>query len=180
MHNRVYIKNGKMFAYYFCQERDRKGLQYCDAEFVKINVIDEMFLDKLKEIRLNPEYVYPEKEKNTTDIDELKKEIRSVERSLDNLTMQLQENIASTASKYIISQMETLDRKLESLSRKLHTEEVRKVNEKTEEEEKKEIFNNICFFLDNFDKLSYKEQNELVRKIVKQCVLDGKSLSISF
>ena len=180
MHNRVYIKNGKMFAYYYCQERDRKGLQYCDAEFVKIDVIDDMFFDKLREIRLNPEYVYLATSNGTADTDGLKKEIRAVERSLENLATQLQENISSTASKYIISQMETLDRKLDSLNRELHSEEVRKANEKTEEEERKEVFNNICFLLDNLDMLSYKEQNELVRKIVKRCVLDGKNLSISF
>lgn len=180
MHNRVYVKNGIMFAYYYCQARDRMGTAYCDAEYVKIDTIDTMFLDKLKQIRIDPDFICTQEKDPAIDTDSIKKEIRITTRSLDNLTRQLQDNISSAASKYIIAQMEDLDHKLSLLNLQLQNTELQKLNQKTEEEERKTIYDNICFFLDNFDNLSYKEKNEFVRKIVKKCTLNDKELSVEF
>lgn len=181
MQNRVYIKNKRMFAYYFCPTRDRMGLKYCDSDFVKIDTIDNLFLSKLKEIRIDKSVISPHKETSSLyDIDTLKKNINSTTSAINNLTVQLQDNISSTAAKYIIAQLEKLDEKLSFLNNQLEFEELRKVSQKTQEEEQSEIYHNICFFLDNFDELSYKEKNEMIKRIVKKCVLDGTTLELAF
>lgn len=181
MQNRVYIKNDRMFAYYFCPNRDRKGKSYCDSEFVKIETIDNLFINKLKAIRIDEGFVQPQHNHPTlADINVLKKDIRMTESALANLTRQLQENVTSTAAKYIVQQIETLDQKLTTLNNQLQFEELRDNKEKSEVEEHKEIYKNICYLLDNFDDMDYKEKNELIRRTVKKCVLNGKNLEISF
>lgn len=181
MQNRVYIKNQRMFAYYFCPSRDREGINYCDADFVKIDTIDNLFIDKLKAIRIDEGFVHPQhNQRSVTDINALKKDIRSTETALANLTRQLQENVTSSAAKYIIQQIESLDQKLNSLNNQLQFEELCDTKEKTESEERKEIYKNICYLLDNFDDMEYKEKNELIRRTVKRCVLNDKNLEISF
>ena len=181
MQNRVYIKNNRMFAYYFCPDRDRKGICYCNADFVKIETIDTLFMDKLMSMRIDEDFIKPQHNQHSlADVGVLKKEIHSTEAALENLTHQLQENLASTAAKYIVQQMEHLDKKLSALNNQLQYEELRNNKEKSEVEERKEISKNICFLLDNFDDMSYKEKNELIRRTVKKCVLDGTNLEISF
>ena len=73
-----------MFAYYFCPARDREGINYCDADFVKIDTIDNLFIDKLKAIRIDEEFVHPQHNQHSvTDINALKKDIRSTESALE-------------------------------------------------------------------------------------------------
>ena len=92
---------------------DREGINYCDADFVKIDTIDNLFIDKLKAIRIDEEFVHPQHNQHSvTDINALKKDIRSTESALENLTRQLQENVTSTAAKYIVQQIENLDKNL--------------------------------------------------------------------
>ena len=170
-----------MFAYYFCPARDREGINYYDADFVKIDTIDNLFIDKLKAIRIDEEFVHPQHNQHSvTDINALKKDIRSTESALENLTHQLQENVTSTAAKYIVQQIENLDKKLNTLKNQLQLEELRDNKERSETEEREEIYKNICYLLDNFDDMAYKEKNELIRRTVKRCILNGKNLEISF
>lgn len=181
MQNSVYKKNGILFAYYYCTNRQRKGIKYCDSEFVKIETIDNLFIEKLRQIRIDENFIHPHEEPHSiNDIGSLQKEIRTTEAALENLTLQLQENVTSTAAKYIVTQIENQDKKLIALNSQLQYEEMRKNKEKSESEERKEIYKNIEFLLDNFDDMSYKEKNELIRRTVKKCVLNGKNLEISF
>ncbi len=181
MQNRVYKKNGRIFAYYYCPNRDRKGIKYCDADFVKIDTIDNLFITRLKQIRIDENFINPKHEQHSiTDINTLKKEIRFTESALENLTIQLQQNVTSPAAKYIVKQIETLDKKLSGLNNQIQYEELRNNKEKSEIEERAEIYKNICYLLDNFDGMEYKEKNELIRRTVKSCVLNGENLEVTF
>lgn len=183
MHNRVYIKNGIMFAYYFCSNMSQRGKDYCNTEYVRIDKIDQLFIDQLMQIRLDEDYITPRKIETSnadTDISLLKKEIKATEHALNNLTTQLQKNVKSTAAKYIINQIETLDNELNSLNIKLISQTQKKNYENSEQEDRNKILQNITFLLDNFDDLTYKEKNDVIKRTVKKCVLNGTNLEISF
>lgn len=180
MLTRVYQKNGILFSYYFCQARSRYGTDYCDAEFVRTDAIDNLFINKLKDIRINPDFINNKEDFKVINTSDIRKEIKSTETALHNLTAQLQDNVASTAAKYIISQMEALDQKLNVLSNQLREEEFREIHKRTIADERQEVHRNICFLLDNFDAMTYTEKNELIKKSVKNCVLDGKNLNVTF
>ncbi len=110
----------------------------------------------------------------------IKAAIKNTERSINNLTTQLQQNVESSAAKYIIAQIETLDKKLSSLQSKLRRSELLASRQRDAQEERAAIYNNICYLIDNFDNMDYTEKNELVKKITKKCILDGDELRIIF
>ena len=175
--------NHNHYSYYYCANQHRQGAKYCDAprKYVKVEALDNLFLEQLKSLRIDEDFIHPqETHRALSDVRTLKKDIRSTETALSNLTSQLQENVTSTAAKYIVAQIEKMDQKLSALNNQLRYEEIRKDKELTIQEERKEIYKSICFLLDNFEALSYKEKNELVRRTVKDCVMDGHNLHIIF
>lgn len=42
------------------------------------------------------------------------------------------------------------------------------------------VYDQICYLLNHFEILEYKEKNELIRKIVKECIFDDGNLKIIF
>lgn len=91
-----------------------------------------------------------------------------------------QKHASSSAAKYIIDQMEALDKQQSSLKASLARAEILSENKKTAASNMQQIYDNICYLVDNLDNLSYAEKNELVRKTVKSCTLQDKNLSITF
>lgn len=180
MTKRVYIKNNIRFAYYYCQTAER--WRTCPIRFYKVAEIDELFIKKLKEIKLDPKCIKLQQQTETEQSNPaaIKANIRRTEDAIKNLTIQLQQNNASSAAKYIITQIEDLDKKLSGLNMQLHRSEQLASVKRSEEQAVQDIYRNICALIDNFDTMDYSEKNELVRKITKKCVLSGDDLQIIF
>lgn len=178
---RTYVKNGIRFSYYFCDKRVRQGREYCDSEYVRVDLIDELFLKELKKIKINPDFIQLQTfDTDDTDINSLQIELNAIGIQLSNLAKALAENSSSSAAKYIITQMEDLDKQQASLKASIAQAELLAENKKTAASDRQQVYENICYLVDNLDNLSYSEKNELVRKTVKSCVLQGKNLSIIF
>lgn len=180
MANRVYIKNNIQFAYYYCQKAVQR--HSCVIRYYKIKDIDSLFIDKLREIKLNPQHIRMQSQLEEV-IDSpasIKSSIQSTEKAIRNLTTQLQDNSSSTAAKYIIAQIEEMDRTLSSLNQQLRRSEQLASKKQSADEEAKAVYQNICTLVDHFDTMDYIEKNELVKKITKKCVLDGDELHIVF
>lgn len=178
---RTYIKNGIRFSYYFCDKRVRQGREYCDSEYVRVNMIDELFMNQLKKIKINPDFIKPQiTETEDADIDTLNTELDSVIAQIGNLAKALSENSSSSAAKYIIAQMEELDRQQAALRSAIEQAELMEERKKTAADNMQTVYKNVCFLVDNFDHLSYSEKNELIRKTVRSCILNGKNLDIIF
>lgn len=86
----------------------------------------------------------------------------------------------SPAMNYIIQQISELDKQKKTLEFELRKALLQEVANKSAEEEEKEIYQNICYLLDNFEEISYSGKNELIKKIIKKCVYDGDSMRITF
>ena len=86
----------------------------------------------------------------------------------------------SAASSYIVAKIEELDQSKRTLEGALRQAQLRDNNAKSLRDMEQEIYNNICYLLDNFDSIEYNAKNELIRKIVKKCILEDKSLRIIF
>ena len=182
MANRVYVKNNIRFGYYYCQKAARQGEKQCVIRYYRIDEIDNLFIDKLKEIRLNPESIAL-RDASLTPVSNpaaIQADIKKTETAIHNLTCQLQDNAASSAAKYIIAQIETLDKKLSALNAQYRQAQLQAAEQKSQEEQYAAIYQNICYLLDHFEQMSYTEKNEIVKKITRECVLDGDNLSIVF
>lgn len=178
---RTYMKNNIRFSYYFCDKRVRQGKEYCYSGYTRVDTIDELFMNELKKIKINPDFIKLQTS-NTEDADiaSMQVELNALDTQLANLAKALAENASSSAAKYIIAQMETLDKQQASLKTSLARAEILSENKKTAASNRQQVYENICYLVDNIDHLSYSEINELVRKTVKSCTLQGKNLSITF
>lgn len=178
---RTYTQNGNTFSYYLCSKRVRRGTAACDSDYVRIGVVEDAFLQELRNIRLNPQSLdLRQPQTNFTDIKNIKDNIQKTEKAIDNLTAALAQAMQSSASAYIISQIEKLDQEKRS-----YEDELRKAIRQQSEmqnvlETRKEIYDSICYLLDNFEQIDYKGKNELIRKTIKSCILDGQKLRIVF
>lgn len=180
---RTYIKNNIIFSYYFCVDMARQGKQKCNTGYIRIDEVEKSFLQQLREIRLNPASIkMREQTSDVSDIKSIRAELQMVEDSIHNLTSALTQAMDTAASGYIINQIAELDKKKNALELSLQKAEIRARAEKSIAATRKDIYDSICYLLDNFDEISYTGKNELIKKIVKKCVLDTetKSLRIIF
>lgn len=179
---RTYVKNGILFSYYYCSDMHRQGPEKCSSGYVRVEKVEQAFLNQLGKIRFNPGgfRLRDTADENLLSSEALKIEIRNVQAAIYNLTANLMQALDSTASGYIIAKIEELDRQKKTLEAGLRRAELREESKRSSEEVEKQILENISYLLDNFDSISYKGKNELIRKTIKKCVFDGSSLRIVF
>jgi len=172
---------------YFCPNRERRGIEYCDMRSVDINLIDTEVIRIFKKISLNKnlieEYIkqgqdgiitYTTRDKNT-----ILKEIKVIEKKIENLTTALQESEGSIAVKYIVAEIEKLDKQIAGLNYELREIEFNEQENKKRNDNIDLIYSKICDYLNKFDKLSYDDKNQYLQEIIKECVWDGKELKIT-
>lgn len=178
---RTYCKNGNIFSYYYCAQMARKGKGQCNTEYIKVSSVDELFINGLKQLQLNPDGIQLQEDTSPyINIDSLRTEISNVESSIENLTSALMDHMGSSASQYIVKKIEHLDADKKRLEDNLRKAEIINASAASAADTKQIIYNNICTLLENFDKLSYMDKNELVKKTVKCCILGKNGLRIVF
>lgn len=177
---RTYKKNDILFSYYYCSKMQRQGKSACDTGYIKVDTIDSLFIQKLGKIKLNPESIILKTESGYVNTDKLHTDLKRVTDGIHNLTNALMENSSSSASSYIISQIEKLDKEKQLLEKKLSTAEQNNRDAATAAETKESIYRNICLLLDNFDDMTYTEKNELLKNTVTSCILEENGLRIIF
>lgn len=180
---RTYMKNGIRFSYYYCTNMARQGKGKCDTGYTRIEEVEDAFLKQLRRIRLNPEGFKlhrDEMDGSLQSTSSIRAELKQLQASIDNLTNALMTAMDSTASSYIVTKIEELDKSKRVLEGNLRQASLRENSMRTLQDMETEIYNNICYLLDNFDSIEYTAKNELVRKIVRKCILEDKSLRILF
>ena len=183
MEIRTYIKNGIQFSYYYCKDMARQGRAKCDTKYIRVEKVEEAFLRELRKIRFNPDGlklhcdVATDSSRSAASI---RQELKQLQLSIDNLTAALMSAMESSASSYIVAKIEELDKQKKTLEGNLRQATLQENTAKSLQETEAEIYNNICFLLDTFDDIEYQAKNELIRKIIKKCILDEQNLHIIF
>ena len=175
----------KTYDNYFCQNRNRKGKEYCDMRMIRVSILDSTLLKTLRSISLDKEmleklmenYVVPSTVRSKEIVT---KEIKALQKKIGNLTNTLQDNTNSTASKYIIAEIEKLDKQITNLNCELREISFQQKEESTKKNNVDTIYNEICLLVNKFDILTYEEKNKHLEQILKDCTWDGKELLIHF
>lgn len=180
-HDRQY---DKIYDYYFCQYRNRRGKEFCDMPMTQVHVIDDKIMDLLKELSVSKDMVKGLVKQDKKRIvarggNDINRDISTAKSKINNLTTALQANSESTATKYIIAEIEKLDKKLIGLNYELlEFEEVQKEVKKNEDSAE-DIYNKIRDYLDNFNELDYDDRNWYLMQIIKECTWNGKDLVVT-
>lgn len=177
---RTYSKNNRLFSYYYCAKMSRQGKSACDTGYIKVDTIDSLFIQKLREIKLNPASITLKTESGYINTDKMRADLKKTTDAIHNLTTALMENSGSSASSYIIAQIEKLDLEKQILEKKLIAAEQSNRDAATAAETKESIYQSICHLLDNFDTMTYTEKNELLKNTVTACILEENGLHIIF
>lgn len=181
MEVRTSIKNGITYSYYYCAKMHRMGKEYCDSGYTSIEYIDNAFIEKLKSIHLDPNSISPKEfQPSQVSSNKLLADLKTITDAIDNLTKVLMDNQNSSAVSYIITRIETLDNEKHLLESAIRKAEIAEKNIVAANETCEQIYHNICTLLTDFESMTYREKNELIRKIVKSCIFDGETLNIIF
>lgn len=179
---RTYTKNGIQFSYYYCVDMFRQGKGKCDTRYVRTEQVEKVFIRQLRRIRFNPDgfKLRPNSEDSLQGSSGIKSEIQRLDQSIGNLTVALTQAMDSPAASYIIRQIDELDKQKNLMESNLRKAQLSEAENKTLAETEAEIYDRICSLLDNFESMEYASKNEVIRKLIKKCIFDGKNLSIVF
>ena len=182
--HKVDKKYNKTYDNYFCQNRNRKGVEYCDREFTSVEALDNAVLKVLKGIALDKnvinDYIFEDKSmhvvlRSQTDVH---RDLDKLELKISNLTAAVASNPSSTAAKYLIAEIEKADKQIASLKYELMEIES---NDRKRAKEKRNIedkYKMVCHIVDSLDTADYDELNGLISELLKECIWDGESLKI--
>lgn len=120
-------KSGKVF-YYKCTLKNSSGNTRCDNANVRTDDIEKILKEKLKEYSLNKGLLRKEVEEYKKEllgtkshefksIDNIKKDIDNKKKQIENLVNQM--SLSPVAAKYIIPQIENLNKEIEDYQKKL-------------------------------------------------------------
>lgn len=183
MEVRTYLKNNIRFSYYYCTDMARQGRKKCNTAYIRIEEVEEAFLHQLRKIRFDPQgFQLRDDCTGLVDSKSLKAELKYLQESINNLTNALTQAMDTPAATYIIRQITELDAQKKNVTQALQKTERQAAAAKSLDEAAAEIYNQICYLLDNFEEINYTGKNELIRKIISSCILDTetKSLRIIF
>ena len=174
----------KVYDNYFCQNRNKRGLEYCNRSFTPVAELDNAVIEFLKNIALDKSlienYVYDDKVvySSIRSASDVQKNIDELERKISNLTVALSSNTNSSAVKYIINEMEKLDKQIIGLRYELM--EIEKNDRKLTKTHKdiEDKHKMVCYIVNNLETIDYNEQNELIKELLKECIWDGVSLKL--
>lgn len=174
----------KVYDNYFCQQRNRKGVEYCKQPFTPVAALDNAVIDILKQIKLDKSIIdaYIYEDKGITLVcrsrNDVKRDISNTENKIANLTNALGDADKSIAAKYIITEIEKLDRILSGLKYELMEIDSIERKRSNAQHNKEAKYNLVCTIVDNLETAEYDEINGLIKSLFKECVYDGQNLHI--
>lgn len=174
----------KTYDSYFCQNRNRRGVEYCDRPSVSVATLDNAVIELMKNIALDKSsienYIY---EDNTIHAyvrsrSDIQRDIDKAEMKITNLTAALGSNSSSTAAKYIVSELENIDKQLSGLKYELLEAESNERKHARAVKNTDDKYKMVCHIVDSLDTADYDEVNGLIKDLFKECIWDGENLKV--
>lgn len=181
--HKVISTYNKTYDNYFCRQRDRRGTEYCDRKMISVSEMDNEILNLFKKIVVDKNIIdnyTVEKSESFTGRNkaEIQKDINDSTLKIENLTGAISTNRESAAAKYLISELEKIDKQIASLQFELREYELMNRKKKDYQDSKDTKYNAICNIVNSLDTATYEEINYMLKSILIECIYDGKSLII--
>jgi len=182
-------KDGVQTFYYICELKEKSKREKCNVKNVKGNDLDQLVIDEIKKLSYEGSSLSRKIEKdrvniNTTrnslsaEIKNIKARIENNDNAIANLVNSLAEGQESSATKYIIEQINELDKENSNLKEKLLELEV-KAESNDLKEDNIEIINEIMTkFADMIDNANVIQKRSLIRSVIDKITWDGENINI--
>ena len=178
-------KNGEKAFYYICELKEKSKKQKCDIQNANGNNLDKMLIDELKKMSSNSSNLFGKINNDKmnietalsnihSEIEMLKTNIKNNENSISNLVDSLSQGQNTAASKYIIKQIDNLDKQTASLKERLHTL-TQKANDNDLKGQGLDVMKNMLeTFPEVIDKMNPTEKRNYIRNFVDRITWDGE------
>ena len=174
-------KDGSIYAGYYCRRRMEEGSESCSMPQISADRLDNMVLDILREIDIDPAKIkayLPEEPEDTTDIKAIDKDILNLNNRIAKLTETISTVPDSVATKYLVGQIEKLDLELQMRKRDkavaLSLDREKALKKQTADDKAKEI----AKIMKGLEGLASDERNAVMKRIITSCVWDGEVLHL--
>ncbi|WP_202707622.1 recombinase family protein [Sporosalibacterium faouarense] len=175
--------------YYKCRLKEKSKGTKCSVPNLKGEQLDELVVNHIKSLAkdtgeyfntLNQDrdYARSQTKLHEDNTKELISQLNEKEKIISNLTIQLGENEASTASKYIIKKIEELDKDIKSLKKIINNADEKKENSLYQQKNIDMIQHLLTSFAEDADELEHNEKKKMLNMIVDQILWDGENLEI--
>lgn len=185
----VYRRKGGTYYYYRCLMKEKSKGTRCNVSNLLGYMADRIVLNNISNIQLNKTNLYNKLNihkqtlnsihtESITRKDDLEKELKLYDQNISNLTLQISQNQSSTASKYLINQIEEFDKKINTIKKELA--DITK-NKETSLLKKMNIdlyVQLLTDFSSNVDTLSFDEKKRYLNELIDKITWDGEKLEI--
>ncbi|QGU94933.1 recombinase family protein [Clostridium bovifaecis] len=183
-------ENGEIkHHYYKCKLKERSRKTQCDMTNLNGIEAEMLVMEELKRLAVNKGALAKKlgKVKKKLDADsknadneqiKLGKNIKDLESSIENLTLQLAQNTSSTAAAHIIKQIEKLDKELNNLKFELNDVERKKDNSLVKQINFDMLQEHLSKLSANIDTMDFENKKKILKSIIKEIVWDGEKLKI--
>ena len=182
-------KDGEQIFYYMCEMKEKSKRTRCDVKNAHGNKLDKMTIDELinsadsksnmqNNIENDKISVRTAQDAIASEISMLESNIKNSEQSIGNLVSSLSQNQNSLAAKYIIQQIEDLDRETARMKDRLL-----KLKEEQEKNQAKEdnlnvIKDVLSNFKDSIDSMDTEKIRAFLKIMVDKIVWNGENAEI--
>ena len=168
---------------YYCRKRTERGKTACSCPSVSAKKLDSKVMDIFHNIAANPSlidsYAHEDELPVLPETKDFDAEIHKAEIRIQKLTEAISEASDSSATKYMVKEIERLDLNVQALQREkgmaLSKAQEAIQERKSIDDRKAEAIKAVS----TLDGLNAWELNQIARKVIKSCVWDGKNLKIT-
>ena len=161
----------------------RQGVEACDMGQIKCDLLDEKVLSLFRDIAADPtmiqKFVKAEASDNVPDLKAAQARVSACENKIGRLAASLALAEESSASKYIIAEMERLDIELGALKREAALAEMESHRAATQAKDAKATAVEIAKLIHGLEGFDDKEKNAIARAVIQECTWDGERLFIT-
>lgn len=171
--------DGSVLSYYLCSRRVMQGAEVCDRKQIVCEKLDAKVFEIFESIKADPDLILKYTKSETaplSDAKSLKRKKATIEGKIGRLASSLALAENSTASRYIIAEMETLDSELCEIKEELLKAESKERLIEKQKESAMQKAKRISEMVSGLSGFTAEERNEIVRSVVREATWDGETL----
>lgn len=183
-------KDGIMTYYYMCEMKERSKRTRCNVKNIQGNNLDKAVVENIKKLSMSDSVLYTtiqndkftiQAAQNTVEneIVMIEGKIKANEQAINNLVTSLSQGQNSTASKYIIAQIEELDKQTADLKERLFKLKEVEENNQSKEQNLDVMRDILSAFSQHIDTVDIEAKRMFIKGIVENIFWDGENIEMN-
>lgn len=172
------LNSNERHFYYVCSAKDLSGGSRCKCPNLHGERTDHLIIENLKrlvsgdiikKIELNKTKLLDRSEKNK----QIQSRMNTNKQAIENLVKQIVQNQNSTITKYLITEMEKIEKENNELEAKLDN-----ADDRMELLNINLFYESVAKFIGEIDHVPYSQKRNLIKAIVDKIIWDGEKVDI--